>query len=82
MLNMYKKLSQSHFISKFRSIRKKLRYQFYLVRNKTAETMEVCEVGPKNLQKNFQVEELFSAKNVSHYLPVKEKFIYFNTETR
>ena len=64
------KLSQSHFISKFWSIRKKLPYQFYLARNKTAEIMKVCEVGPKNLRKNFRVEELFSAQNVSRYFPV------------
>ena len=45
---------RSYFIGKFRSIRGKLRYQFYLGRNKTAEIMEeICEVGPKNLRKNF-----------------------------
>ena len=43
---------------------------------------EVCEVGPKNLQKNFRVEELFSAQNVSRYFPVQEKFSYINPETR
>ena len=48
---------QSNFIGKFRSIRRKLRYQVYLARNKTAEIMEeVCEVSPKNLRKNFWVE--------------------------
>ena len=74
---------RSYFIGKFRSIRKKLRYQFYLARNKTAEVMEeVCEVDLKNLRKNFRVEELFSARNVSRYFPVKKKFSYVNAETR
>ena len=31
---------------------------------------KVCEVGTKNLQKNFWVEEIFSAGNVSGYFPV------------
>ena len=26
---------------------------------------KVCEVGPKNLHKNYRVEELFSAQNIS-----------------
>ena len=81
MLYMYKE--PQIFISKFRYIQRKLRYPFYLPRNKTAEIMkEVCEVGPKNLQKNFRVEELFSAQNVSRYFPVQEKFSYINPETR
>ena len=31
---------------------------------------EVCEVGPKNLRKNFQVEDIISVWNVSYYFPV------------
>ena len=34
---------------------------------------EGCEVSPKNLRKNFGVEEFFSARNVSGYLPVLKK---------
>ena len=34
---------------------------------------EGCEVGPKNLRKNFGVEEFFSARNVFGYLPVLKK---------
>ena len=37
---------------------------------------EVCEVGPKNLQNNFWVEELFLARNISRYFPVQKKFSY------
>ena len=61
MLYMYvQKNPRSYFIGKFRSIRRKPRYQFYLARNKTAEIMEeVFKVAPKNLRKNFRVEELF-----------------------
>ena len=48
MLYMYKESLGSYFIGKFRSIWRKLRYQFYLAKNKTAEIMkEVCQVGPK-----------------------------------
>ena len=50
---------RSYFVSKFRSIWRKLCYQFYLAWNKTAEIMEkVCEVGPKNLRKNFGLKNL------------------------
>ena len=60
-----------YFISKFWSLQKKLHFQFYLARNKTVEIMgEVCEVGPKNLRKNFRVEELFLVRNDSCYFPV------------
>ena len=31
---------------------------------------EICEVGLKNLQKNFRAEYIFSAQNVFRYLPV------------
>ena len=31
---------------------------------------EVYEAGPKNLRKNFRVEELFSTQKNSHYFPV------------
>ena len=45
--------------------------QFYLARNKMAKVMEeVCEVGPKNLRKNFHVAELFSARNFSRFFPM------------
>ena len=81
MLYMYKE--PQIFIGKFQSIQRKLRYPFYLPRNKTAEIMkEVSEVGPNNLQKNFRVEELFSARNVFRYFPVQKKFSYINPETR
>ena len=35
--------------------------------------MEVCQVGPKNLWNNFQVEDIFSAQYVSRYFLVLEK---------
>ena len=31
---------------------------------------EVCEVGHKNLPKNFRVEQILSTRNVSRYFPV------------
>ena len=63
---------QSYFLSKFWSIGRKFRYK--LVQNKTAEIMEeVCEVGPKNLWKNLQVEKRFSVRNVSCFFPSVEK---------
>ena len=31
---------------------------------------EVFEAGPKNVRKNFRVEELFLAQNVSRYFAV------------
>ena len=43
---------------------------------------EVCDVGPKNLRKNLRVEELFSARNVSHYFPVQRGSSYVSTEAR
>ena len=43
---------------------------------------EVCGDSPKKLRTNFVVEELFSAKIVSHYFPVSKKSSYVNTETR
>ena len=50
---------RSYFVSKFLSIWRKLCYQFYLAWNKTGEIMEkVCEVGPKNLRKNFGLKNL------------------------
>ena len=36
---------------------------------------EVCEVGPKDLPKNSLVEELFSAPNVSRYVPVYKNLV-------
>ena len=67
----YKRNPRSYLIATFWSIWRKLRYQFYLARNETLEIMEeVCEVGPENLRNNFWDEELFSAKNVSRYVPV------------
>ena len=75
--------SRSYFIGKFRFIWKKLRHQFYLAQNKTEEIMkEEFEVGPKNMRKNFQVEELFSARNISRYFPVLTKFSYVDTEIK
>ena len=70
--------AQSYFLSKFWSIGRKLRYK--LVRNKTAEIMEeVCEVGPKNLWKNPQVEERFSARNVSCFFSLCRKSLVMST---
>ena len=43
---------------------------------------EEFEVGPKNMRKNFQVEELFSARNISRYFPVLTKFSYVDTEIK
>ena len=43
---------------------------------------KVCEVGPKKLRKNFLVEDIFSARDVSRYFPVNKNFSYVNTETR
>ena len=45
-------------------------YQFYLAWKKTAEMEEVYGVGPKNLQINFRLKELLSARNVSRYFSV------------
>ena len=42
---------------------------------------ELFGVGPKNLQTNFRIEELFSAQNVSRYFPVSKKSVYVNTKT-
>ena len=36
---------------------------------------EVCEVGPKNLRKNFRVQELFSTRKVSRYYPSRKSFV-------
>ena len=41
---------------------------------------EVYGVGLKNLRANFRVEELFSARNVSRYLPEQKNSSYINTE--
>ena len=43
---------------------------------------KVYGVGRKNLQTNFRIEELFSAGNVSRYLPVYKKPSYVNTEDK
>ena len=46
---------RSYFFGKFQYIRS---YQFNLDQNKMIEIMkELCEVGPKSLQKNFRVVE-------------------------
>ena len=36
---------------------------------------EVCEVGPKNLRKNFRVQELFSTRKVSRYYRVEKALL-------
>ena len=43
---------------------------------------KVYGVGRKNLQTNFRIEELFSAGNVSRYLPVQKKPSYVKTEDK
>ena len=58
---------RSYFIGKFQYIRS---YQFNLDQNKMTEIMqEVCEVGPKSLQKNFRFGRTKWHK-MSHYLLV------------
>ena len=64
---------RNYLIGKFRSFRRKIHYQFYLTRNKTNKTRSkryVCKDGPENLRKNFRVEELFSARNLTRYFTV------------
>ena len=71
MLYMYKEPPKAILLVDFGLFGDNFFSQFYLVRNKTTEIMErACEVGPKSLQKNFRVEELFSARNVSRYFSV------------
>ena len=80
---MYKETPKAIFSVTFGLFGEKLRYQFYLARNKTTEIMEeVFEVSPKNLRENFRVEELFSARNFYCYFPLWKMFSYVNTETR
>ena len=57
------KPTSSHFIGKFQSIRRKLRYQFYLVCHKIEDMEEVYKIGHKNLQNFLEVEEIL--KNFS-----------------
>ena len=71
MLYMYKEPPKAILLVDFGLFGDNFFSQFHLVRNKTTEIMErACEVGPKSLQKNFQVEEFFSARNVSRYFPL------------
>ena len=57
------KPTSSHFIGKFQSIRRKLRYQLYLVCHKIEDMEEVYKIGHKNLQNVLEVEEIL--KNFS-----------------
>ena len=57
------KPTSSHFIGKFQSIRRKLRYQLYLVCHKIEDMEEVYKTGHKNLQNVLEVEEIL--KNFS-----------------
>ena len=57
------KPTSSHFIGKFQSIRRKLRYQLYLVCHNIEDMEEVYKIGHKNLQNVLEVEEIL--KNFS-----------------
>lgn len=68
------KPTSSHFIGKFQSIRRKLRYQFYLVCHKIEDMEEVYKIGHKNLQNVLDIEEILKnvsqERNVPHCFPV------------
>ena len=59
MLYLYKETPGSYFIDKFWSIRRKIRYQFYLDGNKQQIMDEVCVVGPDDLRNNYRNLRIF-----------------------